>query len=86
MADKRHRSYGSQVAFIDLLFNTSWFCFLICVPPPINQVQKIDAEIVAEFIIKIIGPTFLHDIDLMRDPETMLDLNQRRWTYEFKQR
>ena len=73
MADKRHRSYGSQVAFIDLLFNTLvGFVFLFILAfILINPVaKKSDVEIVAEFIIKITWPTdSVDDIDLwMRDP------------------
>lgn len=73
MADKRHRSYGSQVAFIDLLFNTLvGFVFLFILAfVLINPVaKKSDVEIVAEFIIKITWPTdSVDDIDLwMRDP------------------
>ena len=73
MADKRHRSYGSQVAFIDLLFNTLvGFVFLLILAfVLINPVaKKSDVEIVAEFIIKITWPTdSVDDIDLwMRDP------------------
>ena len=73
MAGKRHRSYGSQVAFIDLLFNTLvGFVFLFILAfILINPIaKKSDIEIVAEFIVKINWPTDSpHDIDLwMRDP------------------
>lgn len=73
MAGKRHRSYGSQVAFIDLLFNTLvGFVFLFILAfILINPIaKKSDIEIVAEFIVKINWPTDSpDDIDLwMRDP------------------
>jgi hypothetical protein len=73
MAGKRHRSYGSQVAFIDLLFNTLvGFVFLFILAfILINPIaKKSDVEIVAEFIVKINWPTDSpSDIDLwMRDP------------------
>jgi hypothetical protein len=73
MAGKRHRSYGSQVAFIDLLFNTLvGFVFLFILAfILINPIaKKSDVEVVAEFIVKINWPTDSpDDIDLwMRDP------------------
>tara|TARA_B100001057_G_C22769410_1_gene918952 strand:- start:375 stop:1052 length:678 start_codon:yes stop_codon:yes gene_type:complete len=73
MATNRHRSYGSQVAFIDLLFNTLvGFVFLFILAfILINPVaKKSNVEIVAEFIIKIHWPTDSpSDVDLwMRDP------------------
>ncbi len=71
--NRRHRSYGSQVAFIDLLFNTLvGFVFLFVLAfILINPVaKKSNVEIVAEFIIKIHWPTDSpSDVDLwMRDP------------------
>ena len=73
MATTRHRSYGSQVAFIDLLFNTLvGFVFLFVMAfILINPIaKKSDVEVVAEYIIKITWPTDSpDDIDLwMRDP------------------
>ena len=73
MATNRHRSYGSQVAFIDLLFNTLvGFVFLFILAfILINPIaKKSNVEIVAEFIIKINWPSDSpDDIDLwMRDP------------------
>lgn len=73
MAGKRHRSYGSQVAFIDLLFNTLvGFVFLFILAfILINPIaKKSNVEVVAEFIVKISWPTNSpDDIDLwMRDP------------------
>ena len=73
MATRRHRSYGSQVAFIDLLFNTLvGFVFLFVMAfILINPIaKKSNVEIVAEYIIKITWPTDSpDDIDLwMRDP------------------
>ena len=73
MATNRHRSYGSQVAFIDLLFNTLvGFVFLfvmafILINP---GAKKSNVEVVAEFIIKINWPSDSpSDVDLwMRDP------------------
>ena len=66
MAGKRHRSYGSQVAFIDLLFNTLvGFVFLFILAfILINPIaKKSDIEVVAEFIVKINWPTIPDDID-----------------------
>jgi len=73
MAANRHRSYGSQVAFIDLLFNTLvGFVFLFILAfILINPIaKKSNVEIVAEFIVKINWPSDSpDDIDLwMRDP------------------
>ena len=73
MATRRHRSYGSQVAFIELLFNTLvGFVFLFVMAfILINPIaKKSNVEIVAEYIIKITWPTDSpDDIDLwMRDP------------------
>ncbi len=73
MATNRHRSYGSQVAFIDLLFNTLvGFVFLFILAfILINPIaKKSNVEIVAEFIVKINWPSDSpDDIDLwMRDP------------------
>ena len=73
MATNRHRSYGSQVAFIDLLFNTlAGFVFLFVMAfILINPIaKKSNVEIVAEFIVKINWPSDSpDDIDLwMRDP------------------
>lgn len=73
MATNRHRSYGSQVAFIDLLFNTLvGFVFLFVMAfILINPIaKKSNVEIVAEFIVKINWPSDSpDDIDLwMRDP------------------
>lgn len=73
MTGKRHRSYGSQVAFIDLLFNTLvGFVFLFILAfILINPIaKKSDIEVVAEFIVKINWPDASpDDIDLwMRDP------------------
>ena len=73
MATNRHRSYGSQVAFIDLLFNTLvGFVFLFVMAfILINPIaKKSNVEVVAEFIIKIQWPSDSpDDIDLwMRDP------------------
>jgi hypothetical protein len=73
MATTRHRSYGSQVAFIDLLFNTLvGFVFLFIMAfILINPIaKKSNVEIVAEYIVKITWPTDSpDDIDLwMRDP------------------
>ncbi len=73
MTVRRHRSYGSQVAFIDLLFNTLvGFVFLFVMAfILINPIaKKSDVEVVAEFIVKIQWPTDSpDDIDLwMRDP------------------
>tara|TARA_X000000950_G_scaffold107752_1_gene135765 strand:+ start:1083 stop:1754 length:672 start_codon:yes stop_codon:yes gene_type:complete len=73
MATRRHRSYGSQVAFIDLLFNTLvGFVFLFVMAfILINPIaKKSNVEIVAEYIVKITWPTDSpDDIDLwMRDP------------------
>ncbi len=73
MATRRHRSYGSQVAFIDLLFNTLvGFVFLFVMAfILINPIaKKSNVDIVAEYIIKITWPTDSpDDIDLwMRDP------------------
>jgi len=73
MATNRHRSYGSQVAFIDLLFNTLvGFVFLFVMAfILINPVaKKSNVEVVAEFIVKINWPSDSpSDVDLwMRDP------------------
>ena len=73
MTTRRHRSYGSQVAFIDLLFNTLvGFVFLFILAfILINPIaKKSNVEIVAEFIVKINWPSDSpDDIDLwMRDP------------------
>ena len=73
MATNRHRSYGSQVAFIDLFFNTLvGFVFLFVMAfILINPIaKKSNVEIVAEFIVKINWPSDSpDDIDLwMRDP------------------
>ena len=73
MTPRRHRSYGSQVAFIDLLFNTLvGFVFLFVMAfILINPIaKKSNVDIVAEYIIKITWPTDSpDDIDLwMRDP------------------
>ena len=73
MATTRHRSYGSQVAFIALLFNTLvGFVFLFIMAfILINPIaKKSNVEIVAEYIVKITWPTDSpDDIDLwMRDP------------------
>ena len=73
MATNRHRSYGSQVAFIDLLFNTLvGFVFLFVMAfILINPVaKKSNVEVVAEFIVKIHWPEDSpSDVDLwMRDP------------------
>ena len=73
MATNRHRSYGSQVAFIDLLFNTLvGFVFLFILAfILINPIaKKSNVEVVAEFIIKINWPSDSpSDVDLwMRDP------------------
>jgi hypothetical protein len=71
MATNRHRSYGSQVAFIDLLFNTLvGFVFLFILAfILINPIAK-KSNVVAEFIIKINWPSDSpSDVDLwMRDP------------------
>ena len=68
MTGKRHRSYGSQVAFIDLLFNTLvGFVFLFILAfILINPIaKKSDIEVVAEFIVKINWPDASpDDIDL----------------------
>ena len=68
MATNRHRSYGSQVAFIDLLFNTLvGFVFLFVMAfILINPIaKKSNVEIVAEFIVKINWPSDSpDDIDL----------------------
>jgi len=70
---RRHRSYGSQIAFIDLLFNTLvGFVFLFVMAfVLINPVaKKSNVEINAEFMITIKWPdNALDDVDLwVRDP------------------
>ena len=70
---RRHRSYGSQVAFIDLLFNTLvGFVFLFVMAfILINPVaKKSNVELNAEFIITMKWPKKAEDdVDLwVRDP------------------
>ena len=70
---RRHRSYGSQVAFIDLLFNTLvGFVFLFVMAfVLINPIaKKSNVELNAEFIITLKWPKKSEDdVDLwVRDP------------------
>lgn len=70
---RRHRSYGSQIAFIDLLFNTLvGFVFLFVMAfVLINPIaKKSNVEINAEFIITMEWPNKAEDdVDLwVRDP------------------
>ena len=70
---RRHRSYGSQIAFIDLLFNTLvGFVFLFVMAfVLINPIaKKSNVEINAEFIITMEWPNKSEDdVDLwVRDP------------------
>ena len=70
---RRHRSYGSQIAFIDLLFNTLvGFVFLFVMAfVLINPVaKKSNVEINAEFMVTIKWPDdSIDDVDLwVRDP------------------
>ena len=70
---RRHRSYGSQIAFIDLLFNTLvGFIFLFVMAfVLINPIaKKSNVEINAEFIITMEWPNKAEDdVDLwVRDP------------------
>ena len=70
---RRHRSYGSQIAFIDLLFNTLvGFVFLFVMAfVLINPVaKKSNVEINAEFMVTVSWPGKSEDdIDLwVRDP------------------
>ena len=76
MATNLARSYGLQVVSqIYCLTHLLGLCFCLLWRPTINPSKKKtpNVEVVAEFIIKITGPTrFRSDVDLwMRDPREL---------------